>query len=111
MDERYAFARAAHRGRDATEGGDERAGVRGRQYVASAVMAIRTEITEIERLTAVDGLTAHRAKRMAQLTALDGVLPIFRRRKKQVQSGTEGTFQSRLGCNAVSFLRRLLRCF
>ena len=41
----------------------------------TAVAAIRAEITEIdERLKDVDGLTA---KPMAQLTALDGVMPTF----------------------------------
>jgi hypothetical protein len=42
------------------------------------VAAIRAEITEIdERLKSVDGLTAQRAKLMAQLTALVGALPTF----------------------------------
>jgi hypothetical protein len=42
------------------------------------VAAIGAEITEIdERLKRVDGLTAQRAKLMAQLTAVEGVMPVF----------------------------------
>jgi hypothetical protein len=57
-------ARAATRGRTATEGGDEHGDVKKRYRFAF-------------RLKGVDGLTTQRAKLMAPLTALDGVMPTF----------------------------------